>query len=278
MSILTQATISSMTHVSQTARGNLQSSIGRISHGSRIASASDDAAGLSIATRLHAHQVSVQEGIHNANLGISLLQTAEGSLSEVNNNLTRMRELAVQSSTDTLTDDDRSLIDFEYQHLFKEINRITTLSNFNQISLLQNNDTDFQIQVGYLNDASHRISIDLSKIKTSTTDLGIASIGSIGTKDEALNTFNTLDSAMNSVNNRRSYLGSFTNRLDNALADAQSLATNMVASESRIIDLDFAKESSEMTRFRILHQTSIAALGQARSIHLTNLNGIFSQM
>ena len=278
MSILTAQAVTSFSNTSRYAQGNLERSVGRISSGSRINGAGDDSAGLSLASRLHANQLGIQKGIENANIGISMLQTAEGSLSEISNTIIRMRELAVQSSSQTLSDDDRTMLNHEYNHLFGEIDRISAGSQFNQFSLLQNTDTNFELQVGYLNDASHRISINLNEINTTTSNLGMTSIDNVDTMVKAQNSFSVLDSALNLVNQRRSYIGSFTNRLDTALSEAQSLSTNVTASQSRIIDLDYAAESSEMTRFRILHQSSIAALGQARSIHRTNLSNIFNQL
>jgi flagellin len=270
--------IASFASNSYSAQNNLQRSISKISSGNRINDSSVDSAGLSLASRLHANQVSLQKGIENANLGVSMLQTAEGSLSEITNIITRMRELAVQSSNETYSNNDRSMIDVEYQNLYTEIDRISDAATFNGISLLQSSDSDFQLQVGYLNDSNHRISIDMTQLKTSTTDLGMASITTIGTRTQALDSFSTLDDALNSVNQKRTFIGSFTNRLDTALGEAQSLSTNLSASHSRIIDLDYANESANMTRFRILHQSSVAALGQARSIHRTNLGSIFNQM
>jgi flagellin len=280
MSILSSSVgnIAGFASTSYTAQSNLQKSISRISSGSRINDSSVDSAGLSLANRLHANQVSLQKGIENANMGISMLQTAEGSLSEISNVIIRMRELAVQSSNETYSDNDRSMLNNEYKHLYDEIDRISVNSTFNGFSLLQNTDSDFQLQVGYLNDSTHRISIDLSNLQTTTTTLSMSSITSIGTRAEALDTFNTLDNALNSVNEKRTYIGSFTNRLDSALAEAQTLSTNLTASHSRIIDLDYASESANMTRFRILHQSSVAALGQARSIHRSNLGSIFNQL
>jgi flagellin len=256
----------------------LDKSVNHISSGARVNQAADDSAAMSIAGRLLNDNVGIKKGMENTNMGISLLQTAEGGLSEITNILVRMRELAVQASNETYTSTERTMIDAEYQQAMEEIDRITDTSKYNRIDLLTSTDSSFVIQTGYLNDSAHRIHIDLTTLNADTTSLGLNLAPNLLTQSSAQDSISIIDNAQNSVMSMRSYIGSFSNRLEAALSDASVLSGNLSSSQSRIMDTDFAEESARMTQSQIMHQSSVAALAQARNISQTNLQAIFSNL
>lgn len=247
---------------SQTA---LTNSLEKISSGLRVNKAADDAAGLAVAKRMNADNVSLRQAMRNANDGISLVQTAEGTLNEIGNVLTRMRELSIQSSNGTYSGSDRALIDQEFTTLKSEIKRIASNSTFNGISLLAGNTGFITLQIGIDNGVSNKIGISLGAIGASLGSLAISSL-SVSTVSVANAAITALDSAINSVSSKRSSLGATQNRLESALQEASTYSENLSASQSQIMDLDYATESASMTRYQIMQQAGVAALGQAKAI------------
>ena len=247
---------------SQTA---LTNSLEKISSGLRVNKAADDAAGLAVAKRMNADNVSLRQAMRNANDGISLVQTAEGTLNEIGNVLTRMRELSIQSSNGTYTGSDRALIDQEFTTLKSEIKRIASNSTFNGISLLAGNTGFITLQIGIDNGVSNKIGISLGAIGASLGSLAISAL-SVSTVSVANAAITALDSAINSVSAKRSSLGATQNRLESALQEASTYSENLSASQSQIMDLDYATESASMTRYQIMQQAGVAALGQAKAI------------
>ena len=247
---------------SQTA---LTNSLEKISSGLRVNKAADDAAGLAVAKRMNADNVSLRQAMRNANDGISLVQTAEGTLNEIGNVLTRMRELSIQSSNGTYTGSDRALIDQEFTTLKSEIKRIASNSTFNGISLLAGNTGFITLQIGIDNGVSNKIGISLGAIGASLGSLAISAL-SVSTVSVANAAITALDSAINSVSSKRSSLGATQNRLESALQEASTYSENLSASQSQIMDLDYATESASMTRYQIMQQAGVAALGQAKAI------------
>ena len=239
----------------------------RISTGYRINSAADDAAGLAISEKMRAQIRGLNMASKNIQDGISLVQTAEGALNETHAIIQRMRELAVQASTDTLTDKDRELIDFEFQELKKEITRISTDTNFNTKALLNgdHSNTPLKIQVG----ASSGQTIDLFINGVSSTDIGIDTL-SIATRDQANAAIKGMDDALHYVSSERSRLGAYQNRLEHAYNVSENTAENLTAAESRIRDADIAKEMMNYVKSSILMQ----AAQYVMSLHMQQAQSI----
>jgi flagellin len=250
-------------------QNSLTSSLEKISSGLRINRAADDAAGLSVASRMDSDNTSLKQAICNANDGISLVQTAEGGLNEIYNILVRMRELSVQASNETYSSIDRSQINTEFGQLGLEIARIASIANFNRQDLLSATST-MTLQIGIHNNSDNQLSIALSTIAATIGALGlntdnIAASG-ITTLTRAASAIATLDSALQAVNTRRARLGAFQNRLENALNEATNYSENLASTASQILDVDYAEESANMTRYQIMQQAGVAALGQAKAI------------
>ena len=250
-------------------QSNLTSSLEKISSGLRVNRAADDAAGLSVASRMDSDNTSLKQAIRNANDGISLVQTAEGGLNEVYNILVRMRELSVQASNETYNSTDRSQMNTEFSELALEIKRIASIANFNRQNILSAT-TKMTLQIGIHNNSDNQLSIALSTIAATWGALGldtdnIAASG-ITTMTRAASAITTLDSALQSVNTRRARIGAIQNRLENALNEATNYSENLSGSASQILDVDYAEESSNMTRYQIMQQAGVAALGQAKAI------------
>ena len=249
---------------------SLTKSLERISSGLRINTAADDAAGLSVASSMQADNTSIKQAMRNTNDDISLIQTAEGGANEVYNILTRMRELAVQSSNQTYNSTDRKQMTIEFNELRKEIKRIATTANFNSISVLNSTKT-LKFQIGLHNNTDNQFSIKMASVNLSIGALSISTAKvSIGGSTTAIgfatNAINKIDAALVSVNDVRARLGAYQNRLESTLNEASNYSENLAASASRIIDVDYAQESSNMTRYQIMQQAGVAALGQAKAI------------
>ena len=274
MALTVRTNIASLSAIHQLNRtqGSLTQSLERISSGLRVNRASDDAAGLSVASRMASDNTSLTQAMRNTNDGISLIQTAEGGLNELNNILVRMRELSVQASNETYNTTDRSMITTEMTQLASEYQRIITTANFNRTNLLNNTDTAFNIQVGIQNSTADRISIDLDGLAAAASDVGLntlfaaASIASSGDIGAAQTNIDLIDTALTGISTRRSTLGALQNRLENALSEAANYSQNLSASQSQIMDVDYASESANMTRYQIQQQAGVAALAQAKAI------------
>ena len=273
MSIRTNvAALSSISNLSKT-QGGLSSSLEKISSGLRINRAADDAAGLGVATRMESDNTSLQQAMRNTNDGISLVQTAEGSLEQLTNILIRVRELSVQAANETYATSDRTMIGTELTSLMNEYNRITSTSSFNEQSLLDAT-VSVSIQVGMDGTAQDRITFALSGFATSGG--AIASLATVfaaitaGTASSSVAVAQTnlddIDASITALSTRRSTLGALQNRFENALAEASTLNTNISASQSQIMDVDYASESANMTRFQIQQQAGVAALAQAKAM------------
>ena len=268
MSMTVRTNVASIQAAGSLAKTNkaLSKSLERISSGLRINRASDDAAGLGVATNLETDTLSQKQGMRNANDGISIIQTAESATNEVTDILQRMRELAIQSASETLDDDERSYIQDEFIELSEEVERISQSTEFNGISLSNASNTQLDVQVGIQNATTSRITMDLGDLRATT--LGVAStqmsLSSVTSAQEALD---AIDLAIDSVNSYRSGLGAVQNRLDSAINNAQVFVEALTAAESRIRDTDFATETSELTKLQILQQSGVAALAQAKNLN-----------
>lgn len=246
--------------------GALEKSMARLSSGFRINQAADDAAGLAISENLKSQIRGLRQASRNAQDGISLVQIAEGSLNEVSNMLVRLRELAVQSSSDTIGDTERKFVDVEYQQLKSELQRITESTVFNGYNLLNGTGGIIDIQVGVHNDPfQDRISFNASAANASIEALGMTA-ETVETKEMAQNSIGVVDSALVSVNAIRANFGAMQNRLQSTTTNLQISDENFSAANSRIRDTDVAAESTEMARNSILQQAAISVLSQANNV------------
>lgn len=242
---------------------NQNRSLERLSSGTRINRAGDDAAGLAISEKLKANIRSLKQAGRNANDGISLIQTAEGAMSEIGNIMIRMRELSIQGASDTIGDTERGFIDKEVQKLKEEITRIAASTEFNGRHLLDGTENELEIQVGIKNSPElDRFHISTTDLKSTLDAFQMESVSTMS-KESSQKNLATLDSAINHLNSNRSTLGAFQNRLNSTINNIQVYTENLAGANSRIRDTDMAEETSEMTKNNILTQASVAMLGQA---------------
>ena len=262
MSLRVNTNIFSMTAQKNLANhsNQLQGSFARLSSGLRIVSAADDPAGLGISERMRSEIRSLQMAQRNAQDGVSLVQTAEGALAEVNSNLVRMRELAIEAANGTLSDPDRLSLDAEFGELIAEIDRIGSTTAFNGTELLDGTTANLAIQTGV--DAGQTISVNLLDMQA--TALGINGLD-ITTSANASALLATMDSAIDSVVAVRGQLGASQNRLSSAMRSIATSVENLAAAESRIRDVDVAAETATLTRNQILQQASASILAQANT-------------
>jgi flagellin len=267
MSLLSVRTnVASMMAAGQLSRTNkgLSSSLGKISSGLRINSASEDAAGLGVATNLESQVISTRQAMRNTNDGISIIQTGESAANEVTDILQRMRELAVQSASETLADSERSFISDEFNQLRSEVARIAAVTEFNGVALTDGVLSSINVQVGIQSDSASRITITLGDLTSS--GLGIDTMD-LSSTTGAQNALDTIDTALSSVNSLRSKFGAVQNRLDSALNNSQVSVEALSSAQSQIMDTDFATESSNLTKLQIMQQAGIASLAQAKNMN-----------
>ena len=241
----------------------LQGNYARLSSGLRIATSSDDAAGLGISERMRAQIRSFGAASRNAQDGISLVQTAEGVLGEVNNIVTRMRELAIQAANGTLSTGDRAVVDVEFQELISEIDRLSGSSTFNGINLLDGTTATLDIQVGI--QSGDTITISLPNVTAGgapPNGLGVTGLD-VTTAANAVAALTTLDAATDAVVMARGGLGAAQNRMVSTIASIANQRENLSAAESRIRDVDVAAETADLTRNTIMQQAATAMLAQA---------------
>jgi flagellin len=238
--------------------GLQQKSIEKLSSGLRINRAGDDAAGLSISEKMRAQIRGLDQASRNAQDGISLIQTAEGALNETQSILQRMRELSVQAANDTNVTVDRSAIKNEISELQKEINRIASTTTFNEKHLLNGSLRSAKFQIG----ADKGISLTLKIATMTTTALAVNAV-SVGTYTLAASAVAKIDAAIKTVSKERSKLGANQNRLEHTIANLDNASENIQAAESRIRDVNMAKEMMNYSKLNILSQAAQSMLAQA---------------
>ncbi len=240
----------------------LEKNFEHLSTGLRIATASDDAAGLGISERLRAQTRSLAQAQRNANDGISLVQTAEGSLTEVSNILIRMRELAIEASNGTVSSSDKDTLDAEFQDLVDEVDRIARSTEFNSIKLLDGSQSSLSLQVGSGVASTDSITITLQS--TLASDLGISALSiSSATTASVTTAVSAITTAIDTVSAARGDLGGLQNRLQSTINNLGVRIESLSAAESRIRDVDVASETAELTRNSILQQAAVSVLSQA---------------
>lgn len=240
----------------------MANSMAQLSSGSRINKSADDAAGLAISENMKAQIKSSVQARRNANDGISLVQTAEGGLSEVSNVVTRLRELGIQAASDTIGDRERGFIDKEVQQLKTEMDRIANTTSWNSTKLLDGNTPIFDFQVG--NNATENDVIHFNAAENAATlqSLGMQDVNFL-TKDGARSALALLDESQTRINGMRANLGALQNRLTTTTDILAVTEENLAAANSRIRDTDIAQASSEMARNTVLLQAGTATLAQA---------------
>jgi len=240
-------------------QSDFNTALQRLSSGLRINSAKDDAAGLAISERMSTQIRGLNQAARNANDGISLAQTSEGALSEVSNNLQRIRELAVQSANATNSVSDRLALDAEVQTLIAEIDRVAADTSFNGVQLLDGTGGSLTFQVG----ANSGQTVAVATADATAATLGLT--GDVTSAANATTMLDTVDTALATVNGDRADLGAVQNRFESIVRSVQTTAENLSASRSRIMDADFAAETANLTRAQILQQAGTAMLAQANS-------------
>lgn len=227
--------------------------------------AADDAAGLAISEKLKAEIRSSKQANRNANDGLSLVQVAEGGLTESSSILTRMRELSMQAASDTLDDSDRAKSSMEYEQLKMELERISQSTEFNGRKLLNGSapQLDFQVGVGD-HSSDDQISYNSKNLNAGGQSLGVASV-SITSKLSAQESLSNIDNAINKVSAHKATLGSIQNRLITSSNNLTIYHENMSAANNRIRDVDYAEESANKARTSILGDANTAVLAQANT-------------
>jgi flagellin len=251
-------------HLGRTQRAQ-RTTMEHLSSGLRITRAADDAAALGVSEKMRAHITSLKMAQRNTNDGISMIQTAEGALSETQSILSRMRELSVEASSEVLQSTERAYLQTEFTNLQNEIERIADSTEFNGLNLSDGSTTSVDVQVGIFNVAAEdRITVNLQDSQTAT--LGVATTAiTLGGATQAQAAITAIDQAIDTVNNSRATYGAVQNQLSSALRNLENYTENLVETESRIRDVDFASETAEMTRNQIFSQAGISILSQANS-------------
>ncbi len=258
------ASLKSITNLARTSR-NLQGSFERISSGLRISKAADDAAGMGVAENLDAVERSARQAMRNTNDGISVIQTAEGATAEVGNILKRMRELAVQASSETLASTERQYIQDEYLSLESEVERIAQVTEFNGIQLGNGATSVLNVQVGVMDTSNDRLAITLGDLRSTTLGVDSGSID-MSTAAGAQAAITTLDTALDTLNGYRSDYGATQNRLDSSLTNMETYAENLASAQSQIRDADFAWETAQLSKHQVMQQAGTSILAQANQV------------
>ena len=262
MTIGVQTNVASM--FAQSQLGKTQTALGKnfahLSSGFRINDASDDAAGLGISKSMDSQVKSMAVAERNTNDGISMTQTADGGAEQISQILSRMRELATQSSNGALSTNDRTNLNTEYQSNMSEIDRIATSTQFNGINLLSGATSTKDFQVGIGTASTDRITASFGGADTTSLAINGGDVTSFGNSQTAIT---ALDTAIQSLSTVREGFGSTMNRLGFAVTNLQSQQTNMSAAVSRMRDVDIASETAKMSQNQVLSQAGVAILSQA---------------
>ncbi|WP_215796467.1 flagellin [Paludibacterium paludis] len=257
-----------------TSSSSLSTSLQRLSSGLRVNSAKDDAAGLAISQTLTSAIRGNNQGIRNANDGISVAQTAEGALGQVGNNLQRIREIAVQASNGSVSDTNRSQLQKEVDQLTQEISRIVQTTNFNGTKLLTSGQS-ITFQVGASGATDNQVvasGVEMSGLNAYAASLSGVTTIDVTTSSSASAALSKMDTDIGTVSNTRAQLGALQNRFEAVVANMQNYVENLTSSNSRIMDTDFASETANLTRNQILQQAGTSILGQANQLPQAALN------
>lgn len=250
-------------HLHKAQREAEQSSVA-LASGRRVNNAGDDAAGFAISESLRGQLSGTRQAQFNAENAVSLIQTAEGGLNEQNNILVRLRELAVYSASDTIGDEEREFLDKEYQALTEELDRIAKTTNFGNKKLLTGTGEDFEFHVGAFKGPENKIKFKLDQ-DTTSANLGIDGL-SVLDQDDAVDNLEYLDTALNQVASARATFGAMQSRFQYAIDHLAVQGDNLEIARSNIVDVNVAKEVSDLAQAQIRQDAGVAVLAQ------TNLN------
>ncbi|MBL0943278.1 MAG: flagellin FliC [Hydrogenophaga sp.] len=236
-----------------TNQSSLATSMQRLSSGLRVNSAKDDAAGLSIATRMSAQERGMNVAIRNANDAISFSQTADGALGKVSDALLRMRDLAVQSANGTNGTGDRANLDAEFQQLAAEVTRLGSSTRFNGANVFG---SAYTFQVG----ANSGDTIAVASVAA------VAITGDVTSAANATTALGAIDTALNDATTKRATLGAVQNRFESVVSNLRIASENQAAARGRIMDADFAQETANLSRTQVLTQAGTAMVAQANQV------------
>lgn len=275
------ASLISQRHMGNNTDNNMKS-LEKLASGYRINRSSDDAAGLAVSESIRAKVRGLNVAKRNANDAVSMIQIAEGSMNEMSDIFIRLRELTVQSASDTIGNNERAYLNREYSQLVNEVDRIVKTTEFNNIKLFEQDieeNPNFVIQVGTNysapEDNKETISINLEGLRFTSEDLGIGSGSEIGpvdpseeapTRDEIAGKLTNIDNAINRLASERATLGSVQSRLGSALNNLGTSVENLETAKSRIRDVDFAAETSNLAQTRVMLQSNTSVLAQANAV------------
>jgi flagellin len=242
----------------------MQTALERLSSGDRINHSSDDVAGLAISEHMRGQIKGLQQAERNAQDAVSLVQVAEGGFNEVNNMLVRLRELAMQSTSDSIGDMERTYLDFEAQQLVQEVDRVANTVQLNGSHLLNGSGTELTFQVGITPDEESRITFDTSLADVRASTIGIDGL-SIGTADDALSALETVDEAINNGVSSRAIYGAAQSRFNSVINTTNNYRQGLEEANSRIRDANYAEETARLAHSQILTAAGTAVLAQANA-------------
>ncbi len=252
-------------------RLSMDKTLEKLSSGQRINRAGDDAAGLAISENLKAQVRGLNQAERNAQDGVSLVQIAEGGLSEISNILIRLRELAVQAASDTIGPTERKFLNVEFEQQTSEIDRIAGSTEFNRVPLLNGTGAVFDIQIGTRNDPiSDRLTFDASSADVNVAALGL-NLASVADKISAQNSLSAIDQAIISVSAIRADFGALQNRLQSTINNIAVSVENLSSANSRVRDTDIAAATAELTKNNILMNAGTSVLAQANQSTMSAL-------
>ncbi len=277
MSLIVNTNVQAMNSLNRLGNTNYQLGkvFERLSSGLRINRAADDAAGLGMAESFDAEYRGMRQALRNSNDGISVVQVAEGAYNEIANILKRLKELAVQASSETLGSTERVYIESENHAITEEMTRIGDVTEFNGVSLLGGAVSALSVQVGASASLNDRISIELTDWSSDAVKVKLQGAGldiDLSTASSAQTSLVAIDFLLASVNSDRSQLGAVQNRLESTLRNISTYTENIAAAKSRILDADFAYETAQLAKYQILQESGVAILGQANLISEAALN------
>lgn len=242
-------------HIEETTKEDM-----KLSSGDRIVRAADDPAGLAISEKMKSKIRSNYQAERNTNDSISLLQVAEGSLNVIQDMAIRLRELAMQSSTDTVSDADRVIVDKEFQHLKAEVARLTVATSFNGRNIINDKSSVYDLQIGINgNSAEDRIKYDMSKVMDVSNNFGIGYVN-LKSKNSSHESLAAIDNMMVQISSSRAELGSMSNRMNSVIQNLQVSRENLSGSNSKIRDADVALESGKRVTAQMAQTASTAML------------------
>jgi flagellin len=262
LTILTNlASLNTKRHLEESSESYAKSAE-RLATGKRINKSGDDAAGLSISTSIEGQVRSIQQAHRNAQDALSLMQVAEGGMNDVNNMVIRLRELAMQASSDNVGDSERKSIQFEVDQVKQEIDRLSESTKFFDTSLLNGKGRNFSFQIGPDNNEANRLEYDASKLNLSTSALGLSGVD-LSDIDSARNSLQSIDESVKKLTEPRAELGALQSRLSSISSSLSVYEENMSAAKSRILDADLAKETADAVKAQVLQKAGVAVLAQA---------------